>query len=119
MISFPKVAVLFGALTLIAPVPALAESWVQLNERMTIDADSVLMSGDMRTYWLQFDDGSQSSIVSHEIVNCVTGKKETMESVFYNARGRAVYKKHFRPGEKTKYIIPGSNGAMILDFVCR
>ena len=118
MISFPKVAVLFGALTLLTPVPALAESWVQLNERMTIDADSVLMSGDMRTYWLQFDDGSQSSIISHEVVNCVTGKKETMESVFYNASG-TVYKKHFRPGEKTKYIISGSNRAMILDFVYR
>jgi hypothetical protein len=50
MISFPKVAAVLGAIALLIPAPARAESWVQLDDRMAIDADSVLMNGDLRMY---------------------------------------------------------------------
>ncbi len=117
MISFPKVAAVLGAIALLIPAPARAESWVQLDDRMTIDADSVLMNGDLRMYWLRFDYGSQF-FMSHATVNCVTGRDETMEIVVYNASGRATDSKRFRPGENSRYIIPGSNGSLVLNFVC-
>lgn len=118
MFSFHKVAVLFSAIALFTPTPALAESWVQLNDKMIIDADSVVMNGDLRAYWIRFESGSKFSMI-HEVLSCTSGRKETMEVVVYNASGSPTSNLQFRPGEEAEYIIPGTKGATVLNFVCQ
>ena len=117
MCFFKGLCIAVSITFLLMPDPVKAETWVRLDERLTIDVDSILMNGDLRTYWMRFDKGSHF-YMSHEIVDCITGRKERMRIVVYNSSGRVVDEKTHQPGETTMYVIPGSNGSMVRNFVC-
>lgn len=114
-----EIALILSVIAVLLPQAVLAETWVQLDDRMIIDADSIIMNGELRAYWMRFALGNSQFSMHRELVDCVTGERATAEVVVYNADGRVADHKTYNPGETSKYIIPGSKGAIVYNYVCR
>lgn len=118
MCLFKGLCIATSMVFLLIPTSVKAETWVQLDERITIDTDSILMEENLRAYWMRFDN-SPGFFMANEVVNCTTGKNQVMRIVVYNSLGRVVDDATYQPGEKTTYIVPGTKGSMVRNFVCQ
>lgn len=118
VIYMKKFAVVLSAIVLLVPQQVLAENWVRLDERIVIDADSILMNGELRRYWTLFDLGNSQFSMNHEILNCITREGGTMKVVVYDSYGRVSDSKTYAPEKNIRNIIPGSKGSIVYNYVC-
>lgn len=121
-------AAIISAVVLMNPAPALAE-WVFVDDTrrgyVEIETDSIQEDGNRVHYWerqvyeVPERDGTKLR-ATYVAMDCQRGIKTLLEFVSFNRNGQLLSHIKGRPEQLSSMKVePGTNGAVIYNFVCR